>query len=855
MKFLSVKLRVAAVLIAILVICVVLPVITAQAAISLQQPWTAVYTGAGFPGTYPYTVNAGANRMLVVAVSSSLSASPGAIQSATVTYGGVSLTQQVGDGGTQSITHTYLFYLQDAPAVMDGAAHNLVVAVTGGTTRWNYVYAAVYAGVDQSASPITNSRNYNSLAAQPNGAVGFATALTIGNGDQAVEIINLTRTTAPVRTITGWATNWSSAIGPNSSAAFTSAYVATNNTPGTTTAAHTASGTCYRSMSAMSIKSFTAIKQTWSNVYAGAAYPGSYNYTVNPGTNRMLVVAVASTRSAAAITQPQAWSNVYNNANYPAAPMSYTVNAGSNRMLVVAVSSTRSTAGPQTITVTYGGRSLTKAVGDDAVSARAHTYLFYLLDTPAVMNGSAQSLVVNIAGGTSSRNYVYAAVYAGVDQSANPITSSQNFNSLGAVQTAVGPFATPLTIGSGDQAVEVINLISSSPTARTISGFATGWTSAITTANNPYRAYVARSSTAGNTTSLHTASGTALSSMSAMSIKAAPATQTITVTYGGQSLTKAVGDDTVSSRTHTYLFYLLDTPAVMNGSPQNLVVSITGGTSSYNYVYAAVYAGVDQSANPITSSRNFNSLGVPQTPVGPFASVLTIGGDDMAVEVINLLSSSATAQTISTWALGWSSTITNATNPYRAYIAANGTAGDTTSQHTASATVFSSMSAMSIKPLRATPTPPATNTPTQTHTSTFTPTFTPTPTRTFTPTFTPIPLGGATALRFSALLLNAPDFGLAAQTIGGKVQGGGGPPYTVLIYIEDPDGDVATYAQNVELDGTFELTPGEAGDPFLGCSKEGIWEAWFVVTDGLGGTATSNRLSWTVNFPRTHGIP
>ncbi len=526
-------------------------------------------------------------------------------------------------------------------------------------------------------------------------------------------------------------------------------------------------------------------------------------------------------------------------------------------MLVVAVSSSRSTAGTQTIAVTYGGQSLTRAVGDDTVSSRAHTYLFYLLDTPAVMNGSAQSLVVTITGGTSSRNYVYGAVYAGVDQSANPITSSRNFNSLAVAQTAVGPFSPALTIGSGDQAVEVINLISSIATARTVSTWAAGWTSAITTANNPYRAYVARSSTAGNTTSQHTASGTALSSMSAMSIKAAPATQTITVTYGGQPLTKAVGDDAVSARAHTYLFYLPDTPSVMNGSPQNLVVSITGGTSSYNYVYAAVYAGVDQSANPITSSRNFNSLAVAQTAVGPFAPALTIGSDDLAVEVINLISSSGTARTISTWAAGWSSTITNANNPYRAYIAANGTAGDTASQHTASGTALSSMSAMSIKPLHPNSTPLATNTPTPTHTPTFTPTFTPTATRTFTPTFTPIPLGGTTSLRFSALLLNAPDFGLAAQTIGGRVQGGV-PPYNspVTIYVKDPDGSIAIYSDNLDLSGTFEFTQGDPGYPaYLGCDKEGIWEAWFVVTDSLGGTDESNHLTWTVNFPRTHGIP
>jgi hypothetical protein len=112
-------------------------------------------------------------------------------------------------------------------------------------------------------------------------------------------------------------------------------------------------------------------------------------------------------------------------------------------------------------------------------------------------------------------------------------------------------------------------------------------------------------------------------------------------------------------------------------------------------------------------------------------------------------------------------------------------------------------------------------------------------------------------VRFSAILLNAPDFGLDAQTISGTVEGGGGPPYTVQILVKAPgqsDGEAASYSQNVEPDGTFALTPAETY-PYLGCDKEGLWESWFVVTDRVGGTATSYRISWAVNFPRAHGIP
>ncbi len=97
MKLRSTTVRVVAALAIVLLLFTAVPV---RAAISLQSAWATIYSGAAFPGTYSYTVAAGANRMLVVGVSSSLSATPGATQTATVTYGGQNLTQVVGDGAT-----------------------------------------------------------------------------------------------------------------------------------------------------------------------------------------------------------------------------------------------------------------------------------------------------------------------------------------------------------------------------------------------------------------------------------------------------------------------------------------------------------------------------------------------------------------------------------------------------------------------------------------------------------------------------------------------------------------------------------------------------------------------------------
>jgi hypothetical protein len=721
------KPRITRVFIALAIILVMLVAISAkpaQAAISQQQAWSTVYAGVAFPqnnppGTYSYTVDAGDNRMLVVAVSSTTSAN--ATQTATATYGGQSLTLQVGTlPASSNRWHTYLFYLKDTPAVMNGAPQDLVVMLAGGTSRYNYVYAAVYADVDQSANPITDSKVYNSTALSA--TIGPLPALAIGNGDQAVEIINLTRTATPASTITtGWASNWSPAWGPNSASDtwYFSAYVATNNTTSAVASSHTADVACYRSISAMSIKPFIAFtQQGWSTVYQGVDYPqdnppGTYSYTVNPGDHRMLVVAVSSTTSAAAT---------------------------------------------QTASATYGGQSLTQQVGTLATtSSFTHTYLFYLKDTPAVMDGTPQDLVVTLAGGTPEYNYVYATVYANVDQSDNPITDSKNYNSGTGLSRTVGSLPA-LSIGAGDQAVEIINLTATTSPARTITTWAPYWSGAFgpnSAASSLYyiSAYAAMNNTTSAVASSHTASAICYRSVSAMSIKpftnhsqqgwstvyagaafpqnnppgtyaytVNPGTrrmlvvavssttndavaQTASATYGEQNLTLQVGT-TTGSRTHTYLFYLLDTPLVMDGTPQDLVVTLTGGLTRYNYVYAAVYSGVDQS-NPISDSENYNSGGNQVTTAG-FATALTIGSGDQAVEIINLSRTSSPARLITTWASYWSSAIgPNSASPpgwyVSAYAATNNTTGNTSS-HTASGNGYRSMSAMSIHPYNDAPT-------------------------------------------------------------------------------------------------------------------------------------------------------
>ncbi|MDO8282426.1 MAG: CxxxxCH/CxxCH domain-containing protein [Thermodesulfovibrionia bacterium] len=242
----------------------------------------------------------------------------------------------------------------------------------------------------------------------------------------------------------------------------------------------------------------------------------------------------------AAISKPSNWASQYAAVAYPAGTINaaYTVAAGTNRLLVVAISSTQTAVGTaQTVSsITYGGQPLTLAAGDGSSTVTwNHTYLYYLNEA-GIQAASGTALNVTISGGTSYYNWVYAAVYAGVDQTGTPYTDAKNFNSV-AASTAVGPFSPTLTINVNDQAIEIVNLARSTAnvTARTITTWATGWTTAgvapasIVTSGPTATMYIRDRNllTTANDGSQHTESNAAaFDSMTAMSIQVAPVDST-----------------------------------------------------------------------------------------------------------------------------------------------------------------------------------------------------------------------------------------------------------------------------------------------------------------------------------------
>jgi len=141
-----------------ILLCAFLPTLTAQ--VTTLNDWTELYYGTGNPGNMTYTVPTGSGdyRLLVVGVATTRSNNGS--RTVAITYGGQTLTPVDGDLTNSMRQHTQLYYLNEAG--LDAASNStLSVAISGGTTTRNGVFAAVYDNVDQ-VNPITNSRNYNS---------------------------------------------------------------------------------------------------------------------------------------------------------------------------------------------------------------------------------------------------------------------------------------------------------------------------------------------------------------------------------------------------------------------------------------------------------------------------------------------------------------------------------------------------------------------------------------------------------------------------------------------------------------------------------------------------------------------
>ena len=177
----------------------------------------------------------------------------------------------------------------------------------------------------------------------------------------------------------------------------------------------------------------------------------------------------------AQISNLQTWSNLYNGTSN-SQNLTYAVPSGSNsnRLLVVAVTTTLQTAASnRTISLTYGGRSLTLANGDLTSNTQQHTAIYYLNESNLDL-ASNTTLAFTATNGTTRVNMVWAAVYDYVNQT-TPINSSQSYNS-GTSTTSSFNFGTSLSLATGNQGVLLIcSHRTGSTNTRTIT-YPTNWT-------------------------------------------------------------------------------------------------------------------------------------------------------------------------------------------------------------------------------------------------------------------------------------------------------------------------------------------------------------------------------------------
>ena len=246
----------------------------------------------------------------------------------------------------------------------------------------------------------------------------------------------------------------------------------------------------------------------------------------------MLIVflAIGLMSAYADVTTLNTWSNLYNNTANTPPGLTYSVPTGTNtnRVLVVGIASSQTAVGARTVTITYGGQTMTPVSGDMATATtRQHTQLYYLNEA-GIEAATNTTLAITLAGGTTRVNTVYAAVYDDVDQ-ISPITNSQTYNSITTAVTTFA-YATGITINAGDQAVEIISsLRSANTTPRTVSTNPVNWTRltpeqtfATGDGVRNFTEYRSVPTTTVTDVSSITMSGTSLVSMTGMSLKYAP---------------------------------------------------------------------------------------------------------------------------------------------------------------------------------------------------------------------------------------------------------------------------------------------------------------------------------------------
>ncbi|MFC0779593.1 T9SS sorting signal type C domain-containing protein [Flavobacterium sp. HJSW_4] len=182
------------------------------------------------------------------------------------------------------------------------------------------------------------------------------------------------------------------------------------------------------------------------------------------------------------ITQQIAWTKAYDSASLTGTGVSFATTPGSNRVLVVAIATTFNRNGGDGTqadpTISYGGVNLTKATGNGSTNGRVHTWLYYLKDN-VVMDGSSYALNVTggaVSGSTTGNMTVWYSVFDNVNQSPLTYTTGNGFDNsspTGATARLSGSMA----VNTNEQAVYISNTYNESANTTPVYTINSNWTS------------------------------------------------------------------------------------------------------------------------------------------------------------------------------------------------------------------------------------------------------------------------------------------------------------------------------------------------------------------------------------------
>ena len=200
-----------------------------------------------------------------------------------------------------------------------------------------------------------------------------------------------------------------------------------------------------------------------------------------PGMLAMMFMIVSLffvSNSFSQITQPTAWTKAYDQQTASANSHSFAIGASSNRILVVAIATSsgdNSGTVQNPTTITYGTATLTQATGNGTTSARMHTWLYFLKDN-AVMDGTSKALSITMGAQSQANNNfsVWYSVFAGVDQTPGTYTTGNGLNN----NDGSGPAAlsAAMTVNANHQAVYISNIFDNNSTTVPVYTINANWT-------------------------------------------------------------------------------------------------------------------------------------------------------------------------------------------------------------------------------------------------------------------------------------------------------------------------------------------------------------------------------------------